>query len=374
MPIYVAAAPNVDAETRRRYEEAYGRALGDVGDDVAVFVVLTGGAEPEILEKALPYNVLVAWPHYNSLPSALEASAALRERGRFAYVVALEDLPEEPPVERIMKAVRAAHLLKNPPRLALVGRPNPWLAASHLAGKPDVVIDEEEVYRESLALEAREEAERLAGGLHGAEALERPAAYAKALLRRAAGVDGLTLGCWCFDFAAVEKRGWTPCVSLALLNDWGLTAVCEGDMRALYSAVVLSKISGRPAWAANVNYAGRGLLILTHDGLPPSMARRYRIRPRLATGAPAAIEAEVEPGRPITLLRVSGDLRRALLLRGTTAQAPRIEACAAQIAVETPQAEAVLAAGLGNHLAFVLDDVYHETKAYLQHLGVQVAP
>ncbi|WP_148682357.1 hypothetical protein [Pyrobaculum neutrophilum] len=255
-----------------------------------------------------------------------------------------------------------------------MGRPNPWLAASHFAGKPDVVIDEEEVYRESLALEAREEAERLAGGPHGAEALERPAAYAKALLRRAAGVDGLTLGCWCFDFAAVEKRGWTPCVSLALLNDWGLTAVCEGDMRALYSAAVLSKISGRPAWAANVNYAGRGLLILTHDGLPPSMARRYRIRPRLATGAPAAIEAEVEPGRPITLLRVSGDLRRALLLRGTTAQAPRLEACAAQIAVETPQAEAVLAAGLGNHLAFVLDDVYHETKAYLQHLGVQVAP
>ncbi|WP_148682356.1 hypothetical protein [Pyrobaculum neutrophilum] len=56
----------------------------------------------------------MAWPHYNSLPSALEASAALRERGRFAYVVALEDLPDEPPVERIMKAVRAAHLLKNP--------------------------------------------------------------------------------------------------------------------------------------------------------------------------------------------------------------------------------------------------------------------
>jgi len=34
----------------------------------------------------------------------------------------------------------------------------------------------------------------------------------------------------------------------------------------------------------------------------------------------------------------------------------------------------VLSAGLSNHLAHVLDDVYDEAKKYLLHLGAKVIP
>ena len=34
----------------------------------------------------------------------------------------------------------------------------------------------------------------------------------------------------------------------------------------------------------------------------------------------------------------------------------------------------VFSAGLGNHLAYVLDDVYDEAKEYLLHLGAKVVP
>jgi len=375
--VRVAAAPNVGGEVREEYLRHYEGLLPKV-EEVVFIVVLTGGAEPEVLSQAGRFNVLLAWPHYNSLPSALEAAAALRERGAFAEVVALDGPGAEPPAERVRRLVEVARLLDKPPRLMLVGEPNPWLVASDLAGKPDVRVDEEEVYRRSLSMQAAEEARRLVESAresaYGPGELERVLAYAKALREAARGVDGLTLGCWCFNFPKVEERGWTPCISLAVLNDWGVTATCEGDLRALYSAVVLRRISGKPAWISNVNAARGELLLLTHDGLPPSMAKAYSIVPRLATKAPAAIRAEVEPGRPVTLLRVSRDLRRALLLGGVTAEAERAEACATQIAVKVTKGSpaAVYKAGLGNHLAFVFDDVYEEVEAYLRYLGASV--
>jgi L-fucose isomerase and related proteins len=43
---------------------------------------------------------------------------------------------------------------------------------------------------------------------------------------------------------------WTPCISLALLNQMGIPAACEGDLRALYSIYVLFRLSGGPpGWA-----------------------------------------------------------------------------------------------------------------------------
>jgi len=158
--VRVAAAPNVGAEIREEYLRLYEGLLPRV-EEVVFIVVLTGGAEPEILSQAGRFNVLLAWPHYNSLPSAREAAAALRERGAFAEVVALEGPGAEPPAERVRRLVEVARLLDKPPRLMLVGEPNPWLVASDLAGKPDVRVDEGEVYRRSLSMQAAEEARRL---------------------------------------------------------------------------------------------------------------------------------------------------------------------------------------------------------------------
>ncbi|MEM1571245.1 MAG: fucose isomerase [Pyrobaculum sp.] len=379
MPIEVAAAPNVDAETREEYRSLYQKILGGLGEEANFIVVLTGGSEPEILAAAGDYNIVLAWPHYNSLPAALEAAAALKEAGRFAHVVQLEGPGAEPPRDKLERLLRVVDLLRRPPRLGLVGSPNRWLVASWLRGKPDVVIDEGEVYARSVERDGADVAERLVKGAERSDFSARDlapiAAYAKALAEHASGLDGITLGCWCFDFEEVRKRGWTPCISLALLNDWGVTATCEGDVRALYSAVVLRRLSGRPSWISNVNKIYDWGLLLTHDGAPPSFGK-YAVVPRMATKAAAALRVTVESGRPATLLRVSGDLKRALLLRGVTAEGERVEACSTQIAVRLTVGSGrdVLRAGLGNHLAFVLDDVYEEARLYLEHLGAQVIP
>lgn len=100
---------------------------------MAVVVVLTGGAKEEVLSQASSYKVLLAWPHYNSLPSALEAAAALREGGRYAKVLELP-APLAGLGERLLRALCLISLVKTGmPMFGVVGRPNRWLVASGLA-------------------------------------------------------------------------------------------------------------------------------------------------------------------------------------------------------------------------------------------------
>jgi len=80
----------------------------------------------------------------------------------------------------------------------------------------------------------------------------------------------------------------------------------------------------------------------------------------------------VEPGGPVSAQGVPR-LEAGPLVEGVTAEAERVEACATQIAVRVTRAPAaVYKAGLGNHLAFVFDDVYEEVEAYLRYLGASV--
>lgn len=384
----VASSPHVGEDVRRHYGEVYGEMLRELGvslaesSDVAVVVVLTGGAEEEVLSQAASYNVLLAWPHYNSLPSALEAATALREGGRYAKVLALP-APLASPSEPLLRALRLISLMKTGiPKFGVVGRPNRWLVASGLAGAAAEEMPLEETLEGLNPGDGMEEARRIA---EGAEASDFSAAdlapivaYARRLeeLAKRRGWAGLTLGCWCFDLEAVRKMRWTPCISLTLLNQRGLPAACEGDLRALFSMYVLSRLSSKPAWLSNVNVARGDLLVLTHDGAPLAMAPRYSVARRMLTGAPAAIKTRIPPGSPATLLRVSGDLRRALLLRAVTVEPEEVEACNAQAGFKLINSTAsdVLSAGLGNHLAYVLDDVYDEAKEYLLHLGAKIIP
>jgi len=384
----VASSPHLAEDVKMHYYDVYRDMLEELGvavvesSDVAVTVVLTGGAEPEILSYAARYNILLAWPHYNSLPSALEAAAALQERGLFVKVLQLQ-APLSPPGERLLRVLRLVWLLKSGVlKFGVVGRPNRWLVASGLAG---VVVEEVSLEESLYGLNtegALEEARRIVEGAEEAEFtpadLAPIVAYSRRLeqLARSRGWHGLTLGCWCFDVDMAKRIGWTPCISLTLLNQRGIPAACEGDLRALFSIYVLSALSGKPAWLSNVNVAKGDVLILTHDGVPLAMTRRYSVVKRLLTGAPAAIRTRIPPGSPATLLRVSGDLRRALLLKAVTVEPEEVEACNAQAGFKLLNATAadVFSAGLGNHLAYVLDDVYEETNEYLHNRGVEVLP
>ena len=202
----VASSPHVGEDVRRHYGEVYGEMLRELGvslaesSDVAVVVVLTGGAEEEVLSQAASYNVLLAWPHYNSLPSALEAAAALREGGRYAKVLELP-APLASPGEPLLRALRLISLMKTGvPKFGVVGRPNRWLVASGLEAAAAEETPLEETLEGLNPGDGMEEARRIVDEAEGtdfsAADLAPIVAYARRLeeLAKRRGWAGLTPG------------------------------------------------------------------------------------------------------------------------------------------------------------------------------------
>jgi hypothetical protein len=196
----VAASRDVPEDVRKSYYEDFRKQLAGLGvspvpdSDVAVVAVLTGGAENEVLASARRYNILLAWPHYNSLPSALEAAAALRDSGRYVKVIALSG-PDQRLDERAVRALRLVELIKSgTPRFGLVGAPNPWLVSSNMML---VTVDQIPLEESLSGLDARaglEDARRLIAGAASSEfsdaQLAPMAAYARRLAELARGRGG----------------------------------------------------------------------------------------------------------------------------------------------------------------------------------------
>lgn len=386
MRAVVAAAPNVDEETRAYFKDLLMRAVGGIeAPDSSIILVLTGGSEPEILDSHNRYNLLIATNSYNSLSAALEAGSALRGLGTYVKIELVRRSPDELGVEdlrglieRFARIVRVIESLKRGLKIGVVGFPNRWLVSSNL---DKVRIDWypiDKALEDVERIDAKPDAEELVSGSEDSnfspESLARPMALGRAVLDLASkrGWDAATIGCWCFDMNAVARIGWTPCPAVVRLNELGLPTACEGDLRAVVSMWMLASVSGRTAWMGNVNLVEGDVVVITHDGAPRTMLERYAIRPRMVTRLPAAIDGVYRRGSPVTLLRT--DLSRAVLLRGVvTGSRLGLKACSSQLAVRLEGgSRSVTRHWLGNHLAFVLDDVYDDVRDVLEHLGIEV--
>ena len=386
MKLVVAAAPNIDEDTRTYFRDLLARATAGIEiPDSSIVLVLTGGSEPEILDNHSRYNLLIVTDSYNSLPAALEAGSALRSLGMYARVELVKKSPEDLEVgdirglvERFARIVRVIEGVRRGLRIGVVGSPNRWLVSSNLDRVRIDWYPLEKVLEDSERIDAKRDAEELVSGAESSsfpsESLVRPMALSKALadLAGVRGWDAATIGCWCFDMNTVAKLGWTPCPAVARLNELGLPTSCEGDLRAAVSMWILASVSGKTAWMGNVNLVEGDTLVLTHDGAPRTMLERYAIRPRMVTRLPAAIDGVYRQGSPVTLLRT--DLRRAVLLRGVVAGSRvGLKACNNQLAIKLRgSSRAVMRHWLGNHLAFVIDDVYDEVLDVLEYLGIEV--
>ncbi|RLG46737.1 MAG: hypothetical protein DRO06_03935, partial [Thermoproteota archaeon] len=293
----------VEVEEARVLTEPGERARGP-----AVVGVATGGTERIVLSavSGVP-AVLAATPLANSLPAALEVSSALRERGqlvRVAYFSSWSDVEAGALLRGIRVSEAASRLLRL--KIGSYGGPSDWLVSSWLSGLDVRVLPLGEVLGplgepgglgEAWSSVPRREVER---------------AYSIYLgMKRSIeenGLDAVTVRC--FDLL---EEGVTACLALALLNSEGVVAGCEGDLRALFSMALLSYVSGRPAWMANpISVEGRRIR-LAHCTFPLAEAVEFGLTTHYESGLSVGIAATPPEGSPVTMLRVSGDLREALL-------------------------------------------------------------
>lgn len=382
--LHVAASALHDREALRPVLEDYAaplRALGAVpwepdGTELPgplVVLVATGGTERGILDAVPPGEavVLVAHPGHNSLPAALEATAALAQAGTRARLVVFEG-PGDPQALAALRAAVRDHAVRSALRVArigLVGGASDWLVASRPTPEtvratwgPTVVPLALDALLAAPDATAREEGAELGRELEaGATARLEPspgdvadAGTVYAALRRmveAERLDAVTVRC----FDLVMARRTTGCLALSRLADEGVAAGCEGDLPATLALLWLQRLLGVVPWMANPSRVERvaGRLIVAHCTVPRRAVGGYRLRSHFESGLGVGLEGDW-PAGPVTLVRIGGaQLERLWTAEGEALGSPaHPDLCRTQVEVEIGR-EALaelLADPLGNHL------------------------
>lgn len=347
------------------YEEA-GRLSAD---DFSLVFIATGGTEQLVVQhfEHLPQpTVLLADGMQNSLAAALEVAAWMRARGLKAEILHGE-LPDV--IKRIFVLhgnFQARRTLAGA-RIGVIGTPAPWLIASdadYLLTRRRWGVDYTDIplerlvdhYRHTSDDEVGEDAAALAQrALACREAT--PADLLKAMrlhlaLRRLAAeerLDALTLNC----FRLPQETGTTGCLALALLNDEGIPAACEGDQQAVFTMLAAKAVTGRQAFMANPSLVNTraGEVVFAHCTIGLRLADRFILRNHFESQQGIAIQG-LAPVGEVTLVRCGGEcLDEYYLTTGTLVENTNyVNLCRTQVRVklDTPAAY-FLKNPLGNH-------------------------
>lgn len=372
---------------------AAGGVAGHAGSEtsrVPLAVVLTGGTEDKILEWLGDQTgpaLLLALPHSNSLPAAMEVLARLDQLGRAGRIIVAGHGDWRGDLVLALREVALAAFLRTA-RIGLLGGPSSWLAASspdpavvRRAWGPEVVTlplsDVAARYRVgdgsgAARGEAADLLRRAAGLVEPAEATLDGAVRLYRILRdivEANRLDALTVRC----FDLLGDIGNTGCLALSRFNDEGLVAACEGDLPATLTMMVLSGLTGRACFMANPSDLDlkAGTATFAHCSVPLSLVRSFRLRSHFESGLGLGIEGHFAPG-VMTVARIGGEnLSRFTAFTGTVVpeeSAPfREDLCRTQITLKVGEATVreLLGRPLGNHHVLALGD---HVRAFL-HFG-----
>jgi L-fucose isomerase-like protein len=126
-------------------------------------------------------------------------------------------------------------------------------------------------------------------------------------------LQGFTLRC--FDLLNTVHN--TGCWALAKLNSEGYIAGCEGDIPALLSMTIAHAVTGISGFLANPATINpeTGEILLAHCTIPFNMVQRYELYTHFESGIGIGIRGFMNEG-PVTVFKVSGDLRRHYLAKG----------------------------------------------------------
>ena len=127
-------------------------------------------------------------------------------------------------------------------------------------------------------------------------------------------LDAVTVKC--FDLLSSCKT--TACLALALLNDSGVIAGCEGDIPSICTMLAIYKALGRPSFMANPASIDSDNLSIdfAHCTIPTVMVESCTLPSHFESGIGIGINGEVPLGN-YTLCKLSGKtLERSLICNG----------------------------------------------------------
>ena len=354
-----------------------------------IVLIGSGGTEALFLKKLKDLKeplVILSTSRNNSLPACLEIKTYLENHNKLCFLLSGEENHIANMLKHIATIINAYNsLLDN--NLGVIGGASSWLIASpiepksiHTNFKLNVVKIKmkelesliEETEQEMIDINEVPHASELMNKFDNKETLHQAIVFYLSLkkLVKKYNLKGLTIKC----FDLLKKYKNTACLALALLNEEGITAGCEGDMASLITMHIIYALTGRSSFMANpskFNYEDNTLL-LAHCTVPLNMVSSYSLTTHFESGLGIGVKGEMPEGR-ITICKIAPDysLDNTVCIPASIKESVSVPGyCRTQIVVSLGEEGMldILKASFGNHLIVSYGDVYQDLLPLLSLL------
>ena len=351
------------------------------------FMIATGGVEnlfkriwaaidvEMICAPSRPKNVtMIADGRNNSLAAALEILTYLGNNGMEGRIVHGTN-------DEIVSAILETHGRASlQGRIGLFGQPSDWLIASGVDrdyllqryGIETIDIDLQRLI-EGIKIIPQTEAVKVTQTMvNRAKAVKEPsdadmleAAKAYLVIKKICQeerLDAMTIRC----FDIVKACGTTSCLALALLNDEGIVAGCEGDMQTLLSMLLAKRLCGEVAFMANPSQLTDETSMLAHCTIPLTMCNETVVRSHFESGIGVAIQGLL-PLTDYTLFKWGGSkLDRYFVTEAQAVETPYSNHfCRTQITLNVNLKPYLLQHSIGNHHVIIRGRHAEEIRQFM---------
>jgi L-fucose isomerase-like protein len=179
----------------------------------------------------------------------------------------------------------------------------------------------------------------------------------------------------CFDL--IPTTHTTGCVALALLNQEGIPAGCEGDEQTLLTMLAVQAVTGEMTFMANPSKIldnAAHEMVFAHCTIAPAMTDRYIVRDHYESLSGVAVEGIFDP-MEMTIIKCGGAameryfISKAQLLECTT----NPNMCRTQLHLRLDESlDYFLERSIGNHHVIVRGNHVEKLTTILRMLGAQI--
>ena len=341
------------------------------------FIISTGGVENIFLDllkrNLVGTNVtLIADGRFNSLAASMEILTYLNNNNIKAFIAYGSNeeisarLKEHTHVDFVNEQCGSAALSLSGDKIAVFGEPSDWLIASNVDRdflKQKFNIDFVDIPLDTLFRRFSLIDDNMVEFL----ATDFQAVTSRGETTERDLLDSLKIylainqicqenNCTCATvrcFSIIEKLKATGCLALALLNDEGIDAACEGDLQSLLSMILVRRVTGMPSFMANPSAMSKDNHTTTfaHCTVPTTMCRRYGFRSHFESQCGLAVAGEFSPSEVYTIFKWGGEkLDRFFVEEAVSVVAPSNEnLCRSQLTLNFYNPEYMLNNPIGNH-------------------------
>ena len=346
--------------------------------ELSLILVQTGGSEGFFKKDIYPYfngpYYLLTYGANNSLAASLEILSFIKNEAKKGEVLHGD-------INYIVKRIEELKKYKEKEiyNLGVLGVPSDWLISSNVDYKKayDIFgLNLIDIHQEEVIDAIKKHKENAPYDSFSAsfDHKELDKAYQIFLglkdIVEKYDLSGFTLRC--FDILGAIKS--SSCLALALFNDNGITATCEGDVPSLITMFIMENKFKSLPFQANPNWIDpvKNEITLAHCTLPLKMCKSYNFDTHFESGIGIGIHGELKE-EDITIVKVSSNLELFFVSEGKIIKNEyRRDRCRSQIILHLDSnVSYFLTSSLGNHHIVIYGKKEEEIKNYLTNLGLR---